>query len=142
VVAIAFGGRLVGSPGASAAKPAAAAAVPAAVAVAVAGELGSGLTEAPAAKPSLAFRSDWPAAIGARTRPRPLRREEGTDGLMGRLPFGLANDTPTVRDAIDWSTIYDERADWSKDSAALDTTPPWVRRLGGLGNYRTDPYER
>jgi hypothetical protein len=40
-------------------------------------------------------------------------------------------------DPIDWAAIYDERADWS-----VDATAPWSRRLGGLSNFRTDPYER
>jgi hypothetical protein len=71
-----------------------------------------------------------------------MAREEGTDGLMGRLPFGLEGDTPLVRveraPRLHRFAIDDVVVSWS----ALDTTPPWVRRLGGLPNYRTDPYQR
>jgi hypothetical protein len=67
---------------------------------------------------------------GPRTVPAGRRREEGTDGLMGRLPFGLANDTPLVPivPLVGPSTG--------------DSPPPWIRRLTVLGNYRTDPYQR
>jgi hypothetical protein len=62
------------------------------------------------------------------------RREHGTDGLMGRLPFNLPPDQVAPR--VDRFTIDDvTRATW-------DTTPPWVRRLGALSSYRTDPYQR
>jgi hypothetical protein len=86
-------------------------------------------------------RSDWPAALADRNRraanPRP--REEGTDGLMGRLPFGLAYDTPfPPAERVNKFTIDDVLLGRS----SFDTTPPWVRRLHGLANYRTDPYER
>jgi hypothetical protein len=99
----------------------------------------------PAATPT--FRSDWPAAIGDGTTPTPVRlpREEGTDGLMGRLPFGLPNDTPTIRvEPVEWWRVYDERADWHRDkvSASGVSAPPWVHRLQGLSNFRTDPYQR
>ena len=91
----------------------------------------------PTATPSP--RSDWPAAIGPRVPPARLPREEGTDGLMGRLAFGLPNDTPTVRVTRENRfTIDDHIVAW----AAFDRTPPWVRRLGGLVNFRTDPYQR
>jgi hypothetical protein len=86
-------------------------------------------------------RSDWPAAIADRNRQAvALReREEGTDGLMGRLPFGLANDTPyPLAERVNKFTIDDVLTGWS----AADDAPPWSRRLGGLANYRTDPYER
>ena len=88
-----------------------------------------------------------PSPPAVRVRPAPpagMQREEGTDGLMGRLPFGLDGDTPLVpvgadgRSHLNRFTIDDVRAAWS----ALDTTPPWVRRLGGLPNFRTDPYQR
>jgi hypothetical protein len=58
----------------------------------------------------------------------PRAREEGTDGLMGRLPFGLANDTPYPPvERVNKFTIDDVlgRASW------LGTTPPWVRWHGG-----------
>jgi hypothetical protein len=86
-------------------------------------------------------RSDWPAAIGDRNRPAavPREREEGTDGLMGRLPFGLAYDTPyPPAERVNKFTIDDVLTGWS----ASDNAAPWSRRLGGLANYRTDPYER
>jgi hypothetical protein len=97
------------------------------------------LPVATAATPSP--RSDWPAAIADRNRPAvaPREREEGTDGLMGRLPFGLANDTPyPLAERVNKFTIDDVLTGWS----AADDTAPWSRRLGGLANYRTDPYER
>ena len=96
-------------------------------------------TAATAATPSP--RSDWPAAIADHNRPAvvPREREEGTDGLMGRLPFGLANDTPyPLAERVNKFTIDDVLTGWS----ASDDTAPWSRRLGGLANYRTDPYER
>ena len=90
----------------------------------------------PAVTPSP--RSDWPAAIG-HGQVLPLLREEGTDGLMGRLPFGPPNDTPNATPTgFDFSKLDDERASWSADRAAS----PDSRRLGGLSNYRVDPYER
>ena len=89
-----------------------------------------------------AFRAEWPAAISGRgpaPAVPPLPREHGTDGLMGRLPFGLPNDTPTIRvERANRFTLDDVQATWS----GYDTTPPWVRRLGGLTNFRTDPYQR
>ena len=86
--------------------------------------------------------------LTARIRPAPpagMEREEGTDGLMGRLPFGLVGDTPLIRidsagagERINRFTIDDRVVGWS----GLDTTPPWVRRMGSLSGYVTDPYER
>ena len=94
------------------------------------------------ASPSPAFRADWPTAIRGSGVPVRLPREEGTDGLMGRLVFGLPNDTPIIhRAVVDWSAMVDERAEWSR-SRAWDTTPPWVRRLGAFNSNLTDPYER
>jgi hypothetical protein len=91
----------------------------------------------PAVTPSP--RSDWPAALADRNRPATREREEGTDGLMGRLPFGLANDTPyPPAERVNKFTIDDVRTGWS----AADDAPPWSRRLGGLTNFRTDTYER
>ena len=95
----------------------------------------------PVASATPSPRSDWPAAIADRNRPAvaPREREEGTDGLMGRLPFGLANDTPyPLAESVNKFTIDDVLTGWS----ASDDTAPWSRRLGGLANYRTDPYER
>jgi hypothetical protein len=80
-----------------------------------------------------------PAEPAVRTVPQGHRREEGTDGLMGRLAFGLSDDTPLVAlEMVNRFTIDDVRSTWS----SLDSTPPWVRRVGGLGNQKTDPYER
>ncbi len=91
---------------------------------------------APFATPSP--RSDWPAAIAARN-PAPRQREEGTDGLLGRLAFGLPGDTPYARPApVNRFTLDDTRTSWS----GLDSTPPWVRRLSVLGNDRADPSRR
>jgi hypothetical protein len=93
-----------------------------------------------AAAPTPSHRSDWPAAIGRHTvvpagTPRP-EREEGTDGLMGGIPFGIAGDTPYPRrDVVNRFTIDDLAVTASR----LDTTPPWVRRTGGLPTYVTDP---
>ncbi|HET7703812.1 MAG TPA: hypothetical protein VFK35_10450 [Candidatus Limnocylindrales bacterium] len=66
----------------------------------------------------------------------PRRRETGTDGLMGRLPFDLP--PAPVRPLVNRFTIDDVRAAWSD----LDTTPPWVRRIRGFGSYTADPYQR
>jgi hypothetical protein len=132
IVAVALGGRL----SSSRAVPApVAAASPSAVAVAGASPEA---TLSPAATPSP--RSDWPAAIGPhRPPPAGTRREEGTDGLMGRLPFGLPDDTPLVRvEPVNRFTIDDVLVGWS----GYDSTPPWVRRPGGLGGNVTDPDER
>jgi hypothetical protein len=128
IVAVALGGRISSSRALARPVPLASAA-PVAVSVA-----------SPAATPSP--RSDWPAAIGPhRPAPAPAgtRREEGTDGLMGRLPFGLPNDTPLVHvEPVNRFTIDDVRVAWS----GYDSTPPWVRRLGGLSGYVTDPFEK
>jgi hypothetical protein len=67
---------------------------------------------------------------------RPNRRETGTDGLMGRLPFDLPPD-PVIRRANRFTTD-DDRRWW----AVWDTTPPWVRRVGVLSNSRTDMNRR
>jgi hypothetical protein len=93
-----------------------------------------------AAAPTPSRRSDWPAAIGRRSTaptgtPRP-DREEGTDGLMGGIPFGIPGDTPYPRrDAVNRFTIDDLVV----TATRRDTTPPWVRRTGGLPTYVTDP---
>jgi hypothetical protein len=93
-----------------------------------------------AAVPTPSHRSDWPAAIGRRTvaptgTPRP-DREEGTDGLMGGIPFGIPGDTPYARrDMVNRFTIDDVVV----TAFVNDTTPPWVRRNGGLTSFPTDP---
>jgi hypothetical protein len=77
--------------------------------------------------------------VAGRRAASPIDREEGTDGLMGRLPFGLPNDTPFPRsEPVNRFILDDVVVGWS----SLDTTPPWVRRIGGLSSYVTDPYER
>jgi len=85
-------------------------------------------------------RSDWPAAIRPRRTAEPRRREEGTDGLMGRLAFGLPGDTPYP------PTMPPERKDRFEldvvpTSPHFDPAPLRGRRLGVLG-WRTDPMER
>jgi hypothetical protein len=63
----------------------------------------------------------------------PRTREEGTDGLMGRLPFGLPNDTPYPRaERVNKFTIDDVLG----RATSLGTTPPWVRSRGGEGATR------
>jgi hypothetical protein len=51
------------------------------------------------------------------------RRETGTDGLMGRLPFDLPADDLAVP-KVNRFTIDDVR----RARTAWDTTPPWVRQ--------------
>ncbi len=65
------------------------------------------------------------------------RRETGTDGLMGRLPFDLPRDDRAVPRANRFTIddVLAARTIW-------DTTPPWVRRIGFLSSYRTDRYQR
>jgi hypothetical protein len=87
---------------------------------------------APAADPSAAAR----APLGV-----PFRhtREEGTDGLMGGIPFGLPADTPLVRlDRVNRFTIDDAALGWSRGSSF----PTRVHRIGGLPSYATDPRAR
>jgi hypothetical protein len=134
VVVVALGGRMSTSRVGGAAV---AVGSPAAVAVAAASPEA---TTPPAATTSP--RSDWPAAISPRhpaPTVAPLPREHGTDGLMGRLPFGLPNDTPTIRvERANRFTLDDAAATRS----GFDTTPPWVRRLGGGTSVRTDANRR
>ncbi len=128
VVAIAVAGRV-----ADPARPAAPAAASAAA------RAGAAATDPDVRSSTPSPRSDWPAAVAGRGLALPVAREEGTDGLMGRLPFGLPNDTPYPRsEPVNRFVIDDVVAGWS----SLDTTPPWVRRIGGLSSYVTDPYER
>jgi hypothetical protein len=57
------------------------------------------------------------------------QREEGTDGLMGSLPFGIPGDTPYAqRDLVNRFTIDDV----VRVAAPFRTTPPWIRRNGAL----------
>jgi hypothetical protein len=74
------------------------------------------------------LRSDWPAALAQRRSVVARAREEGTDGLMGRLPFGLPNDTPyPPAERVNKFTIDDILG----RAPSLVTTPPWVRSRGG-----------
>jgi hypothetical protein len=60
------------------------------------------------------------------------RREQGTDGLMGRIPFGLPDDMPTVRviERHDRFVTDDVVRTWS-DSSGDGPTPAFrVRVLG------------
>ncbi|HEV7809857.1 MAG TPA: hypothetical protein VGO64_04595 [Candidatus Limnocylindrales bacterium] len=88
VLAIAIGGRLAAVPDDAARGVTTAEALPAAPLA---------TPFAPARTRTTEWRSDWPAAIRGTASLARLGREEGTDGLMGRLPFGLPNDTPLVR---------------------------------------------
>jgi hypothetical protein len=65
-------------------------------AVAVASVAVDSLAPVVAPVPTPSRRSDWPAAIGERRAASRPPREEGTDGLMGGLPFGIPGDTPTI----------------------------------------------
>ena len=66
-------------------------------------------------------------------------REEGTDGLMGGLAFGLPGDTPLVRrERLNRFTIDDvQPLVWQRDGA-----PTWVRGTGGPAIYSADPLVR
>ena len=76
------------------------------------------------------------AALGV---PYQHAREEGTDGLMGGIPFGLPADSPLVRlDRINRFTIDDVALGWSGGSSF----PTRVHRIGGLPSYATDPRAR
>jgi hypothetical protein len=66
-------------------------------------------------------------------------REEGTDGLMGGLAFGLPGDTPLVRrERLNRFTIDDVQHAFSR----ADRTPPWVRRSGGPAIFSADQLVR
>ena len=52
-------------------------------------------------------------------------------------PAALADRYPPA-EPVNKYTIDDLVSGWS----ASDMSAPWVRRLHGLSNYRTDPYER
>ena len=88
VLAIAIGGRLTAATDDDARGVTTAKAMPAAPLA---------TPFAPARTLTTEWRSDWPAAIHETAPVARLGREEGTDGLMGRLPFGLPDDTPLVR---------------------------------------------
>lgn len=66
-------------------------------------------------------------------------REEGTDGLMGGLAFGLPGDTPLVRrERLNRFTIDDVQVSvWRPDG-----TPTWVRGDGGPAIFSADPLVR
>ena len=85
----------------------------------------------PNARPTVVPFAPYPIPVP------PPRREQGTDGLMGRLPFDLPPDPP--RDRVDRFTIDDIVV---VARPLLSTTPAWVRRLGSLSSYRVDPYQR
>ena len=85
----------------------------------------------PDARPTVVPFAPYPIPI------RPPRREHGTDGLMGRLPFDLPPDPTPER--VDRFTIDDVVV---VARSALATTPPWVWRIGGMSSYRVDPYQR
>ena len=77
---------------------------PVATAVAVAVAVAASVPAVADAAPTPSHRSDWPSAIGRpgrsvapAQRPTHRSREEGTDGLMGSLPFGIPGDTPYPR---------------------------------------------
>ncbi|HET7029185.1 MAG TPA: hypothetical protein VFI34_01635 [Candidatus Limnocylindrales bacterium] len=94
----------------------------------------AGRAEASPASPAPAVFAH--AALGI---PYQHDREEGTDGLMGGIPFGLPADTPLVRrERVNRFTIDDVSGGWSRP----DSPPPWVRRVGGLPTFATDPHER
>ncbi len=94
VLAFAIGGRVMGE--SADAAPALTPAATASVAPAPTSADPSPPDVAAAEVPGTAWRSDWPAAIRGTPPPYRRGREEGTDGLMGGLPFGLPNDTPLV----------------------------------------------
>jgi hypothetical protein len=76
-------------------------------------------------------------AAGPRSAATPVphvttRREHGTDGLMGRLPFGLPDDTPIVRvvERHDRFVTDDVVRTWSISSHDGPTPAFRVRVLG------------
>jgi hypothetical protein len=87
--------------------------------------------------PAAAVPPVAPAIAGLRGAATPgpdvtTRREHGTDGLMGRLPFGLPDDTPIVRvvERHDRFVTDDVARTWS-DSSGDGPTPSFrVRVLG------------
>lgn len=94
---------------------------------------------APAGTPAAAPGA--PASAGPRSAATPAphvttRREHGTDGLMGRLPFGLPDDTPIVRivERHDRFVTDDVARTWS-DSSHDGPTPAFrVRHLGATSD--------
>ena len=61
--------------------------------------------------------------------PTHRQREEGTDGLMGSLPFGIPGDTPYARgDRVNRFTIDDT----VQVQIPFRAAPPWIRRNGAL----------
>jgi hypothetical protein len=68
------------------------------------------------------------------------KRHHGTDGLMGRLPFGLAGDSPTVfadrQDRFEMEPLIT----WSMATAHEPARPTYHQ--GGLSNPRADVYAR
>ena len=93
------------------------------------------------AAPAAAIAPSLPAIAGPRSAATPVpyvttRREHGTDGLMGRLPFGLPDDTPIVRivERHDRFVTDDVARTWS-DSSHDGPTPAFrVRHLGATSD--------
>jgi hypothetical protein len=114
------------------------------VGLGVAGRIGAGPTpEPPTALSALTPAAEVPAdrPSSGPSAPGPIavakpRRQKGTDGFLPALPFDVPPEPMPPR--VDRFTIDDVRPGWS----GLDTTPPWVRRLRGLGSYTADPYQR
>ena len=124
-------GLAAGSPAGSAAGPSR---EPVAAVVAAGGHEASAVTTvgdqaAPAAAPPVA-----PPAAPPAERPTHRQREEGTDGLMGSLPFRIPGDTPYVRPALVNRFTIDDAV---QVPAPLRTTPPWIRRTGDLTSSAT-----
>jgi hypothetical protein len=63
-------------------------------------------------------------------------RHDGTDGLMGGIPFDLPADAPPVApDRVNRFTIDDVALGWSGGA----TVPTRLHRIGGLPAYTADP---
>ena len=119
------------------------------VGFAVAGAQREKAIDLPAAVAAAPTRTAAPAAVaptapaiaGPRSAATPVpyvttRREHGTDGLMGRLPFGLPDDTPIVRivERHDRFVTDDVARTWS-DSSHDGPTPAFrVRHLGATSD--------
>jgi len=68
------------------------------------------------------------------------QRVHGTDGLMGRLPFGLPGDSPTVFADRQDRFANEPLVTWSVPAAHEPARPTFHQ--GGLSNPRTDVYAR
>jgi hypothetical protein len=123
------------------------------VGLGVAGRVGGAVTPSPQASrpPPVAVAAPAVAEAASTTAGAPLEvpyqlgipyqhvREEGTDGLMGGLAFGLPGDTPLVRrERLNRFTIDDVQAlVWQPAGA-----PSWVRGAGGPAIVSADPLVR